>query len=88
MTVADAVRYGYHSNLPLRVAIAEEESRPLISLDNTAVVVEAVKSADDRSGTLLRISRGWTSTTLKANFPVPSCFVDRPARASIYGTRL
>jgi alpha-mannosidase len=49
-TVADAVRYGYHFNPSLRVAIAEDEVRPLISLDNAAVVVEAVKAADDRTG--------------------------------------
>ena len=73
-TIADAVRYGYHFNLPLRVAIAEEEVRPLVSLDNAAVVVEAVKAADDRSGDVVvrcyESLGGRATTTVKANFAV------------------
>jgi alpha-mannosidase len=54
-TLADAVAEGYALNLPLRVA---GPNRPvetplppaLVSVDNPAVVVEAVKLADDRSG--------------------------------------
>ena len=49
-SVADAVRHGYYFNLPLRLAQGEKEVEPLVALDNDAVVVEAVKAADDRSG--------------------------------------
>jgi alpha-mannosidase len=49
-TIGDAVRHGYHFNLPLRSAQGEKEVAPLVALDNDAVVVEAVKAADDRSG--------------------------------------
>ena len=49
-TVADAVRHGYQFNLPVRTVLAEREVAPLVVLENQAVVVEAVKAADDRSG--------------------------------------
>ncbi|MGP3776969.1 alpha-mannosidase [Streptomyces sp. SDT5-1] len=48
--VADAVREGYHLNLPERAVPGSAEVAPLVSVDNPAVVVEAVKLADDRSG--------------------------------------
>ena len=73
-TVADAVRYGYHFNLPLRAAMAEREVEPLIALDNDAVVVEAVKAADDRSGdVVVRLYEslgGRVQTSVKANFAI------------------
>ncbi|HEX6360701.1 alpha-mannosidase [Actinophytocola sp.] len=53
-TVADAVAEGYALNLPLRVTTgAGGDAGPppaLVTVDNPAVVVEAVKLADDRSG--------------------------------------
>ena len=49
-SLADAVRHGYHFNFPLRPVMASGPVAPLVSVDNTAVVVEAVKAADDRSG--------------------------------------
>jgi alpha-mannosidase len=52
-TVADAVREGYHGNLPLRIVQGERAVAPLITVDDPAVVVEAVKLADDRSGDLV-----------------------------------
>lgn len=48
--VDGAVRHGYRFNLPLRQVRGSREVAPLISFDNDAVVVEAVKAADDRSG--------------------------------------
>ncbi len=49
-SVADAVRHGYQFNLPLRRPWPSGRCEPLVALDNEAVVVEAVKAADDRSG--------------------------------------
>jgi alpha-mannosidase len=73
-TVADAVRHGYQFNLPVRAATAEAAVAPLVALDNEAVVVEAVKAADDRSGDVVvrcyESVGGRATTTLKANFPV------------------
>ncbi len=72
--MADAVRHGYHFNLPLRPAMAEREVEPLVVVDDEAVVVEAVKAADDRSGDL--IVRGYeslggrASATVKTSVPV------------------
>ena len=51
--MADAVRHGYQFNLPVRPALAEREVEPLVVVDDEAVVVEAVKAADDRSGDLV-----------------------------------
>jgi alpha-mannosidase len=48
--IADAVREGYRANLPVRRVSGAREVEPLVSVDNPAVVVEAVKLADDRSG--------------------------------------
>ncbi|OPF76005.1 alpha-mannosidase [Streptomyces antioxidans] len=53
-TVGDAVREGYRANLPeRRVTGAAAEVAPLVGVDNDAVVVSAVKLADDRSGDLV-----------------------------------
>jgi alpha-mannosidase len=49
-SIADAVRAGYRLNLPLREARGGTPVEPLLSVDNPAVVVEAVKLAEDRSG--------------------------------------
>jgi alpha-mannosidase len=72
--MGDAVRHGYHFNLPLREAMAEREVEPLLVVDNEAVVVEAVKAADDRSGDLVvrcyESLGGRATTTVRANFPV------------------
>jgi alpha-mannosidase len=73
-TMADAVRHGYQFNLPLRAAMAEGEVPPVVALDSEAVVVEAVKAADDRSGDLIvrcyESLGGRAATTVKANFTV------------------
>jgi alpha-mannosidase len=48
--MADAVREGYALNLPLRQVPGSRQVEPVVTVDNPAVVVEAVKAADDRSG--------------------------------------
>ncbi|MEV6174035.1 glycoside hydrolase family 38 C-terminal domain-containing protein [Streptomyces sp. NPDC051954] len=53
-TIGDAVREGYRANLPeRRVTGAAAHVAPLVTVDNDAVVVSAVKLADDRSGDLV-----------------------------------
>jgi alpha-mannosidase len=52
-TVGDAVREGYRVNLPERAVLGDAEVPPLVTVageDADAVVVEAVKLADDGSG--------------------------------------
>jgi alpha-mannosidase len=75
--IADAVREGYLINLPeRRVPAAAESVGPLLAVDNPAVVVEAVKLAEDRSGDVvvrLYESRGGRATArLTAGFPAGS----------------
>jgi alpha-mannosidase len=49
--VGDAVEAGYAVHLPLRpVPAAVTDTRPLLRVDNPALVLAAVKLADDRSG--------------------------------------
>ncbi|PBC75900.1 alpha-mannosidase [Streptomyces sp. TLI_235] len=48
--VGEAVREGYRIGLPERRVPGSTEVAPLVTLDNDAVVVSAVKLADDRSG--------------------------------------
>ncbi|MFJ4856057.1 MULTISPECIES: alpha-mannosidase [unclassified Streptomyces] len=53
-TIGDAVREGHRANLPeRRVTGTAAEVAPLVTVDNDAVVVSAVKLADDRSGDLV-----------------------------------
>jgi alpha-mannosidase len=78
-TVADAIRHGYHFNLPLRKASSAEGMAPLARLDNGAVVIEAVKAADDRSGdVVLRCYEslgGRAAAALELSFPVRQAWV-------------
>ncbi|CAI9405486.1 alpha-mannosidase [Aestuariimicrobium sp. T2.26MG-19.2B] len=48
--VGDAVEAGYAENLPTRVLAGAHGVDPLVTIDNPAVVVEAVKLAEDGSG--------------------------------------
>ncbi|MFI9759242.1 alpha-mannosidase [Streptomyces sp. NPDC051963] len=68
--IEEAVAGGYALNLPLRPAPAQ--ARPLVALDNSDVVVESVKLADDRSGDvvvrLYEACGGATSARLSAGF--------------------
>ena len=78
-TVADAIRAGYHFNLPLRTVSPGADVGPLVRLDNDAVIVEAVKAADDRSGdVVLRCYEslgGQATVTFTFGFPVRSASV-------------
>ncbi|RCH66888.1 alpha-mannosidase [Streptomyces sp. SDr-06] len=49
-TIGDAVREGYGVNLPERTVPGAGPVEPLVAVDNDAVVVTAVKLADDGSG--------------------------------------
>ncbi|NDL55508.1 alpha-mannosidase [Phytoactinopolyspora mesophila] len=49
-SIADAVREGYRLNLPMREVSGSDPVAPLLTVDDPAVVVEAVKLAEDRSG--------------------------------------
>jgi alpha-mannosidase len=49
-TIGDAVREGYRINLPERRALGAGAVAPLVTVDDDAVVVTAVKLADDGSG--------------------------------------
>jgi alpha-mannosidase len=49
-TIDDAVREGYRVNLPERRVAGDSAVEPLVSLDNDAVVISALKLADDASG--------------------------------------
>jgi alpha-mannosidase len=48
--IGDAVREGFRINLPERLVPGDAEVAPLVTIDNDAVVVSAVKLADDASG--------------------------------------
>ncbi|NED91101.1 alpha-mannosidase, partial [Streptomyces sp. SID11233] len=51
--IGDAVREGFRINLPERRIAGDREVAPLVAVDNDAVVVSAVKLADDESGDLV-----------------------------------
>ncbi|MER7998305.1 glycoside hydrolase family 38 C-terminal domain-containing protein [Streptomyces sp. NPDC095613] len=51
--IGDAVREGYRINLPERRVAGQAAVAPLVTVDNDAVVVSAVKLADDGSGDLV-----------------------------------
>ncbi|WP_020573107.1 alpha-mannosidase [Actinopolymorpha alba] len=48
--IPEAVEEGYRINLPARTVTGAAGVAPLVEVDNPAVVVEAVKLADDQSG--------------------------------------
>ena len=79
--IADAVEEGYRTNLVPRLVRGAAPVEPLFALSNPALVVEAVKLAEDGSGDVvvrLYESLGRRSLgTITANFPVQgSCAVD------------
>lgn len=78
-TIADAVAEGYALNLPMPQSLAagvRPVPEPLVGVDDAAVVVEAVKLADDRSGDVvvrLYESLGNRSRVrLRTGFPLAS----------------
>ncbi|MEU2790094.1 glycoside hydrolase family 38 C-terminal domain-containing protein [Streptomyces sp. NPDC007100] len=72
--IGDAVREGHRINLPERAVRGGGPVAPLVGVDNDAVVVEAVKLAEDRGGDvvvrLYESGGGRASATLTAGFPV------------------
>jgi alpha-mannosidase len=70
--IGDAVREGYRANLPVRPLTGAGPVAPLIEVANPAVVVEAVKLADDRCGDvvvrLYEALGGRARTRLTASF--------------------
>ncbi|WP_431893813.1 alpha-mannosidase [Nonomuraea sp. bgisy101] len=73
-TIGDAVREGYFINLPERAVPGDAEVAPLVTIDNEAVVVTAVKLADDESGDVIvrfhEAHGGRARATLTAGFPI------------------
>ena len=94
--VSDAIREGYAINLTPRRLAGAGPVAPLVQVSGDAVVVEAVKLADDRSGdVVVRVYEslgGRASARLIAGFPVASVtetdLLERPmdANALIGGT--
>ena len=89
-TIADAVEEGYRTNLPLRHVTGEHGVRPLVSISNPAIVVEAVKLAEDRSGdVVVRLYEslgGHAVGELTANFDVSTAtFTDLLERPAVSG---
>ncbi|WP_255770394.1 alpha-mannosidase [Pseudarthrobacter sulfonivorans] len=72
--IADAVEEGYRTNLAPRLVRGGHAVEPLFTVDNRALVVEAVKLAEDGSGDVvvrLYESLGQRSAgVVQANFPV------------------
>ncbi|MFE6840025.1 alpha-mannosidase [Streptomyces sp. NPDC057705] len=92
-SIGDAVREGHALNLPERTVTGAGPVAPLLAVDEDAVVVEAVKLAEDRSGDVvvrLYESRGGRATAaLTAHFPftaaVESDLLERPLAGSAVG---
>jgi alpha-mannosidase len=72
-SIGDAVREGYRINLPERRVPGDAEVAPLVTVDNDAVVVSAVKLADDGSGDvvvrLYEATGGRARTRVTPGFP-------------------
>ncbi|MGW7378070.1 alpha-mannosidase [Streptomyces sp. NPDC054794] len=72
--IGDAVREGWRINLPERRLPGAREVAPLVTVDNEAVVITAVKLADDGSGDVVvrfhEAHGGRAVATLTAGFPV------------------
>lgn len=87
--IADAVEEGYRTNLAPRLVRGGATVEPLFSVSNPALVIEAVKLAQDGSGDVvvrLYESLGQRSAgTLTAHFPmkvaVPTDLLERPIDA-------
>ncbi|MFJ4208398.1 alpha-mannosidase [Paenarthrobacter sp. NPDC089675] len=87
--IADAVEEGYRTNLAPRYVLGNQPVEPLVAVSNPAVVVEAVKLAEDGSGdVIVRLyeSLGQRSkATVLANFAssgvVATDLLERPLEA-------
>ncbi|MFD3485632.1 alpha-mannosidase [Streptomyces sp. NPDC058665] len=77
-TIGDAVREGHRAQLPeRRVTGSAAEVAPLVSVDNDAAVVSAVKLADDRSGDLVVRLYEAHGGRARATVRIDSCATDR-----------
>ena len=72
--IADAVREGWRINLPERRVTGAREVAPLVTVDTDAVVITAVKLADDGSGDVVvrfhEAHGGRARATLTAGFEI------------------
>lgn len=92
-SLGDAVREGHALNLPERVVTGAGPVAPLVAVDDDAVVVEAVKLAEDRGeDVIVRLyeSRGGRAVArLTAGFPisaaVESDLLERPLEGTAVG---
>jgi alpha-mannosidase len=70
--IAEAVRAGYRTNLPVRSSTGTRSVTPLVTVSHQGVAVEAVKLAEDRSGdVIVRLYESLgqrCATTVTANF--------------------
>ncbi|MFF7236292.1 glycoside hydrolase family 38 C-terminal domain-containing protein [Streptomyces collinus] len=77
--IADAVREGWRINVPERRVTGAGAVSPLVTVDNPAVVVTAVKLADDGSGDVVirfhEAHGGRATATLDLGFPAADCTV-------------
>ncbi|MEU1708625.1 glycoside hydrolase family 38 C-terminal domain-containing protein [Streptomyces sp. NPDC005706] len=88
--IADAVREGWRINLPERRVTGAHEVAPLVTVDDDAVVVTAVKLADDGSGDVVvrfhEAHGGRARATLTAGFEITGVtatdLLERPAAGS------
>ena len=98
-TVGDAVAEGYRLNLPLRRVRGGNDIAPLVVVDDPAVVVEAVKLAEDGSGdVVVRLYealgtpgrlRGSPRRSTTRRWPRPTCWSVRcPTPVALDGDRL
>ncbi|MGE7384524.1 alpha-mannosidase [Streptomyces sp. NPDC004126] len=91
--IGDAVREGHAFNLPERTLVGAGPVAPLLAVDHDAVVVEAVKLAEDRSGDVvvrLYESRGGRAkAVLRPGFAVAEAvgtdLLERPLPGSAVG---
>jgi alpha-mannosidase len=94
-TIGDAVREGWRINLPERQVTGGQEVAPLVSVDQDAVVVTAVKLADDGSGDVVvrfhEAHGGRARATLTVDFPFDSVeatdLLERPSAEAEEVTR-
>ncbi|RSS65429.1 glycoside hydrolase family 38 C-terminal domain-containing protein [Streptomyces sp. WAC06614] len=92
-TIDDAVREGHWLNLPERTVPGERPVVPLVSVDHPAVVVEAVKLAEDRGGDVLvrlyECRGGRAAAVLTTAFPVGAAtatdLLERPLESTAVG---
>ncbi|MGJ7906772.1 alpha-mannosidase [Actinopolyspora sp. H202] len=78
--IGDAVREGYRLNLPSRTVRGASPVDPLVTSDNAAVVLEAVKLAEDGSGDV--VVRLYESSGGRATSRITTGFVPMNVRAT------